>query len=52
MLNKKQEWLNRRKELREWNKRAKAVGIEPLPPQRPKKSVRLAWEQSIIEREG
>ena len=29
-LNKKQKWLNRRKELREWNKRAKAVGIKPL----------------------
>ena len=52
ILNKRIEWNKRRKELREWNKRAKAVGLDPLPPQRPKKSVRLAWEKKIIEREG
>ena len=33
------EWNNRRKELRGWNLRAKAAGIDPLPPQRPKNSV-------------
>ena len=50
-LKKRAEWNNRRKELRSWTVRAKKVGIEPLPPKRPKKSERLEWEQSIIQAE-
>jgi len=38
--------------LHKWNKRAKACGIAPLPPKRPTKGQRLAWEESIIQAEG
>ena len=50
-LVKKKAWLNRRKELHKWNQRAKAVGIDPLPPRRPTKGQRQMWENSIIEAE-
>ena len=51
-LQKKQAWNERRKELHKWNKRAKACGIEPLPPKRPTKGQRLEWEDSIVKAEG
>ena len=51
-LQKKQSWNERRKELHKWNKRAKACGIPTLPPRRPTKGQRLAWEESIVTAEG
>ena len=51
-LIKKKEWLERRRELHSWYKRAEAVGIAPLPPKRPTKGQRLAWEESIVQAEG
>ena len=51
-LIKKKKWLERRKELHSWYKRAEAVGIAPLPAKRPTKGQRLAWEESIIQAEG
>ena len=51
-LKKKQSWNERRKELHSWNKRAKACGIEPLPPKRPTKGQRKEWEDSIVTAEG
>jgi len=50
-LIKKKKWLQRRKELHSWYKRAEAVGIAPLPAKRPTKGQRLAWEESIIQAE-
>ena len=50
-LIKKKKWLQRRKELHSWYKRAEAVGIAPLPPKRPTKGQRLEWEMSIIRAE-
>ena len=51
-LQKKQSWNERRKELHQWNKRAKACEIPTLPPRRPTKGQRLAWEESIVRAEG
>ena len=51
-LQKKQSWNERRKELHQWNKRAKACGIEPLPARRPTKGQRKEWEDSIVTAEG
>jgi hypothetical protein len=51
-LIKKKKWLERRRELHSWFKRAEAVGIAPLPARRPTKGQRLAWEESIIQAEG
>ena len=51
-LVKKKKWLERRRELHSWFKRAEAVGIAPLPARRPTKGQRLAWEESIIQAEG
>tara|TARA_R100001082_G_scaffold26901_1_gene13409 strand:- start:202 stop:837 length:636 start_codon:yes stop_codon:yes gene_type:complete len=42
----------KRKEWYKWNKRAKAVGIEPLKAKRPTKGQRKEWEQSIIAAEN
>ena len=50
-LIKKKKWLERRKELHSWYKRAEAVGIAPLPAKRPTKGQRLEWEMSIIQAE-
>ena len=50
-LIKKKKWLQRRKELHSWYKRAEAVGIAPLPAKRPTKGQRLEWEESIIQAE-
>jgi DNA-binding Xre family transcriptional regulator len=49
---KKKKWYARRKELYSWSKRAEIVGIAPLPPRRPTKGQRLAWEESIVKAEG
>ena len=51
-LQKKQSWNERRKELHQWNKRANACGIEPLPARRPTKGQRKEWEDSIVTAEG
>ena len=51
-LIKKKKWLERRRELHSWFKRAEAVGIAQLPARRPTKGQRLAWEESIIQAEG
>ena len=50
-LIKKKNWYARRKELYSWSKRAELVGIAPLPPRRPTKGQRLAWEESIVRAE-
>ena len=50
-LIKRRKWLNRRRELHTWFKRAEAVGIAPLPARRPTKGQRLEWEMSIIRAE-
>tara|TARA_Y100001937_G_scaffold3987_1_gene5257 strand:+ start:266 stop:901 length:636 start_codon:yes stop_codon:yes gene_type:complete len=50
-LNKKNR-NEKRKEWYMWNKRAKAVGIEPLKAKRPTKGQRKEWEQSIIDAES
>jgi len=49
-LNKKNR-NEKRKEWYAWNKRAKAVGIEPLKAKRPTKGQRKDWELSIIAAE-
>ena len=38
-------------ELYTWSRRAEAVGIASMPPKRPTKGQRLAWEMSIIRAE-
>ena len=50
-LVKKKKWLERRRELHSWFKRAEAGGIAPMPPKRPTKGQRLEWEMSIIKAE-
>ena len=50
-LVKKKAALEKRRELYVWSRRAEAVGIAPMPPRRPTKGQRLAWEMSIIQAE-
>ena len=50
-LIKKKVYLEKRRELYGWSRRAEAVGIAPLPPRRPTKGQRLDWEMSIIRAE-
>ena len=50
-LIKKKKWMDRRRELYSWGKRAEAVGIAPLPPKRPTRGQRLTWEESIVRAE-
>tara|TARA_R100001594_G_C4029285_1_gene260924 strand:+ start:742 stop:1500 length:759 start_codon:yes stop_codon:yes gene_type:complete len=40
-----------RKIMRQWQKRANAVGVDPLPARRPTPGQRKAWEKEIIRRE-
>jgi hypothetical protein len=49
---KKLTYNDKRKEWYKWKKRAKAVGIEPLPAKKPTKGQRKEWEQRIIEAEN
>ena len=49
--NKKLTYNEMRKEWYDWKKRAKAVGIEPLPAKKPTKGQRKEWELSIVEAE-
>ena len=51
VIQKKQAWNTRRRELHKWVKRAEAVGIKPLPSRRPTKGQRLEWEESIVRAE-
>ena len=51
-LQKKQSWNERRRELHRWNKRAKAVNIDPLPARRPTPGQREEWQESIVKAEG
>ena len=53
-LNKEERRFNRnqaRKVMRKWAKRAKAVGVDPLPARRPTPGQRKEWEKKIIARE-
>ena len=50
-LEKKKAVLEKRRELYSWSRRAEDVGIAPMPPKRPTKGQRLAWEMSIIRAE-
>ena len=49
---KKEQYNQKRKEWYQWNKRAKAVGVEPLSARRPTKGQRKTWEDEIIKREN
>jgi len=49
---KKLTYNEKRKEWYQWKKRAKAVGIEPLPAKKPTKGQRKEWEERIIEAEN
>ena len=49
---KKLTYNEKRKEWYNWKKRAKAVGIEPLPAKKPTKGQRKEWELSIVEAEN
>ena len=49
---KKEQYSQQRKEWYQWNKRAKAVGVEPLSARRPTKGQRKTWEDEIIKRES
>ena len=49
---KKEQYNQKRKEWYQWNKRAKAVGVEPLKARRPTKGQRKTWEDEIIKREN
>ena len=48
----KKVWNKRRRELHSWNKRAKAVNIDPLPARRPTPGQREEWQESIVKAEG
>ena len=48
---KKEKYSQKRKEWYQWQKRAKAAGVEPLSARRPTKGQRKAWEDEIIKRE-
>ena len=50
-LKKRKVYLEKRKQLYGWSRRAEAVGIAPMPPKRPTKGQRLEWEMSIIRAE-
>jgi len=50
-LIKRKVYLEKRKQLYTWSRRAEAVGIAALPPRRPTKGQRLDWEMSIIQAE-
>ena len=50
-LIKRKVYLEKRKQLYGWSRRAEAVGIAPMPPKRPTKGQRLDWEMSIIRAE-
>ena len=50
-LKQRKNYLDKRRELYSWIRRAEAVGISPLPPRRPTKGQRLEWEMSIIRAE-
>ena len=49
---KKLTYNEKRKEWYKWKKRAKSVGIEPLPAKKPTKGQRKEWEERIIEAEN
>jgi len=49
---KKEKYSQKRKEWYQWNKRAKAAGVEPLSARRPTKGQRKAWEDEIIKKEA
>ena len=40
-----------RREIYKWQKRAKAIGVDPLPAKRPTPGQRKAWQDSIIKKE-
>tara|TARA_R100000278_G_C5451498_1_gene157582 strand:- start:319 stop:975 length:657 start_codon:yes stop_codon:yes gene_type:complete len=48
---KKEKYLAQRRKWYQWAKRAKAVGVEPLPTKRPSKAQRKEWEDLIVRKE-
>ena len=47
----KKEYNKKRREWYKWNKRAKAVGVDPLPSRRPTPAQRKDWQNEIEEKE-
>ena len=46
------EYNKKRREWHSWNKRAKAVGVEPLPARRPTPAQRKDWQNEIEAKEN
>ena len=47
----KKKWNQGRREQYKWQKRAEAIGIDPLPVKRPTPGQKKKWKESIIEAE-
>jgi hypothetical protein len=47
----KKEYNKKRREWYKWNKRAKAVGVDPLPSRRPTPAQRKDWQNEIEQKE-
>tara|TARA_R100000781_G_scaffold90102_2_gene55612 strand:+ start:2507 stop:3157 length:651 start_codon:yes stop_codon:yes gene_type:complete len=47
----KKEYNKKRREWYKWNKRAKAVGVDPLPSRRPTPAQRKDWQNEIKQKE-
>ena len=47
----KEEYNRKRREWHKWKKRAKAVGVEPLPARRPTPAQRKEWQDQIEQKE-
>lgn len=47
----KKEYNKKRREWYKWNKRAKAVGVDPLPSRRPTPAQRKDWQNEIEAKE-
>ncbi len=45
----KEKYNNKQKEWYKWKKRAKLVGVPPLPPKRPTAQARNKWMKSILD---
>ena len=48
---KKEKYSQKRKEWYQWQKRAKAAGVEPLSARRPRKGQRNSWDDEIFKSE-
>lgn len=47
----REEYNRKRREWHKWKKRAKAVGVEPLPARRPTPAQRKEWQDQIEQKE-